>query len=49
MFAVAKAGGSDMNSADVVESPPQNTKKRKSNLPAVDSSAMATRGGKGRK
>jgi hypothetical protein len=44
LFAVAKAGGSDMNSADVVESPTKNTRKGKSNIPAVDSPEMATRG-----
>jgi hypothetical protein len=49
LFAVAKAGGSNMNSDDVVESPAKNTTKmkRKSNIPAVDSPAMATRGKKG--
>ncbi len=35
-----------MNSDDVVESPTKNTRKRKSNITAVDSPAMAT-GGKG--
>jgi hypothetical protein len=44
LLAVAKAGGSDMNSADVVESPAKNTRKRKSNITAVDSPAMVTRG-----
>ncbi len=38
-----------MNSADVVESPAKNTRKIKSNIPAVDSPAMATRGKKGHK
>jgi hypothetical protein len=44
LFAVAKAEGSGMNSDDVVENPTKNTRKRKSNIPAVDSPAMATRG-----
>jgi hypothetical protein len=50
LFVVAKAGGSDMNSADVVESPAKNTRKRKSNIPAVDNPTMTTRekGGIGR-
>ncbi len=48
MFAVANAGGSDMNSADnVVESPAKNTRKRMSNVPIGNSPAMATRGKKG--
>jgi hypothetical protein len=42
LFAVAKAGGSNMNSDDVVESPIKSTRKRKSNIPALDSPAMAT-------
>jgi hypothetical protein len=46
LFVGAKAGGSKMNSDDVVESPTQNTRKKKSSIPAVDSPAMATRGGK---
>jgi hypothetical protein len=49
LFAVAKAGGSDMNSDDVAECSAKNTRKRKSNIPAVDSLAMATRGEKGHK
>ncbi len=49
LFVVAKVGGSNMNSDDVVKSPAKNTRKRKSNIPAVDSPAMATRGGKGHK
>jgi hypothetical protein len=44
LFAVAKAGGSNMNSDYVVKNPKKNTRKRKSNIPAVDSLAMATRG-----
>jgi hypothetical protein len=36
-----------MNSADVVESPTKNKRKRKSNIPAVDSPAIATRGKRG--
>jgi hypothetical protein len=44
LFARAKAGGSDMNSDDVVESPTKKTRKRKNTIPAVDSSAMASRG-----
>jgi hypothetical protein len=38
-----------MNSADAVESLAKSTRKRKSNIPAVDSPAMATRGKKGHK
>jgi hypothetical protein len=49
LFAVAKAGGSDMNSDDVAESQTKNTRKKKSNIPAVDSPAMATRGKGGHK
>jgi hypothetical protein len=49
LFTVAKVGGSNMNSDDVVESPTKNTSKRKSNIPAVDSPAMATRGKRGNK
>ncbi len=49
MFAVAKVGGSSMNSGDVVESPTKTTRKRKSNIPAVDSPAMATSGKRGHK
>jgi hypothetical protein len=44
LFWVAKAGGSNMNSDDVVESPTKNTRKRMSNIPAVDGPAIATRG-----
>ncbi len=40
LFVVAKVGDRDMNSANVVESPAKNTRKRKSNIPAVDSHAM---------
>jgi hypothetical protein len=46
---VAKAGGSNMNSDDVVESPAKNTRKKKSNIPAVFSPAMATRAKRGHK
>ncbi len=49
LFAVAKAGFSNMNSDDVVESRTKNTRKRKSNIPVVDSPAMATRGERGHK
>jgi hypothetical protein len=49
MFVVAKAGGSNMNSDYVVESPTKNRRKRKSNIPAVDSPAMATKGKRGHK
>jgi hypothetical protein len=49
LLVVAKAGGSNMNSDDVVESPTKNTRKRKSNIPAVDSPAMTTRGKGGHK
>ncbi len=49
LFVVAKAGGSDMNSDDVVENPTKNTRKRKSTNPAVDSPAMATRDKRGHK
>jgi hypothetical protein len=49
LFAGAKAGGSNMNSDDVVENPTKNTRKRKSTIPAVDSPAMATRGKRGHK
>jgi hypothetical protein len=48
LFTVPKVGGSDMSSADLVESPTKNTRKRMSNIPAVDSPAMAARGKKGR-
>jgi hypothetical protein len=44
LFAVAKAGGSNINRDDVVESPAKNTRKRKSNIHAVDSPATPTRG-----
>jgi hypothetical protein len=44
LFAVAKVGGSNMNSDDVVESPTKNKRKRKSTIPAKDSPTMATRG-----
>jgi hypothetical protein len=47
LFVGAKAGGSNMNSDDVVESPTKNTRERKSTIPAVDSPAMATRGKRG--
>jgi hypothetical protein len=49
LFAGAKAGGSGMNSDDVIESPTKNTRKRKSTISAVDSPAMATRGKRGHK
>jgi hypothetical protein len=49
LLAVAKAGGSNMNSDDVVESPTKNTRKKKGTTPAVDSPAMATRGKRGHK
>ena len=49
LCAGAKVGGSDMNSDDVVESQTKNTRNRKSNIPAVDSPAMATRGKRGNK
>ena len=49
LFAEAKAGSSEMNIDDVVESPTKNTRKRKSNIPAVDSPAMATKGRRGHK
>jgi hypothetical protein len=38
-----------MNSDDMLKSPPKNTRKRKSTIPAVDSPAMATRGKRGNK
>jgi hypothetical protein len=44
LFAVSKAGGSGMKSAGVVESLAKNTRKRMSNVPMVNSPAMATRG-----
>ncbi len=49
LFEGAKAGSSKMNSDDVLESPTNNTRKRKSTIPAVDSPAMATRGKRGNK
>jgi hypothetical protein len=49
LFVVAKAWGINMNSADVLESPAKNTRRRKSNIPAVDSPAMATWGNRGHK
>jgi hypothetical protein len=49
LFVVAQAGGSDMNSDAVVESPTNNTRKRKSNISAVDSPATTTRGKGGHK
>ncbi len=49
LFAGAKAGGSNMNSDDVEESPTKNTRKMKSTIPAVDSPAMAKRGKGGHK
>ncbi len=49
MLAGAKAGGSKMNSDDVLASPTKNTRNRKSTIPAVDSPAMATRGKRGNK
>ncbi len=47
-FAVAKAGGSDMKSADEVESPAKNTRKMMSTIATVNSIVMATRRKKGR-
>jgi hypothetical protein len=47
LFEVVKVGGSGVESASVVESPAKNTRKRMSNVPTVDSPAMATRGKKG--
>ncbi len=49
LFVGAKAGSSDMNSDNVVESPTKNTRKSKSTIPAVDSPEMATRGKRGHK
>ncbi len=49
LFVGAKAGGSKINSDDVLASPTKNTRKRKSTIPAVDSPAMATRGKRGNK
>jgi hypothetical protein len=49
LFAGEKAGNSNMNSDNVVDSPTKNTRKRKSTIPAVDSPAMATRGKRGHK
>jgi hypothetical protein len=49
LSAGAKAGSSKMNSDDVLASPTKNTRKRKSTIPAVDSSAMATRNKRGNK
>ncbi len=49
LFAGAKAGNSKMNSDDVLEIQTENTRKRKSTIPAVDSPAMATRGERGNK
>jgi hypothetical protein len=49
LFVVAKAGGSNMNSDDVIEIPTKNTRKRKSNIPTVDIPAMAARGKRGHK
>ncbi len=49
LFAEAKAGSSKMNSDDVLASPTENTRKRKSTITAVDSPAMATRGKRGNK
>ncbi len=49
LFAGAKVGGSDKNSDGVVESPTNNTRKRKSTIPAADSPAMATRSKRGHK
>jgi hypothetical protein len=48
LFVVAKVGGSNMNSDDVVESLAKNTRKRKSNIPPLDSLAIATRGERGK-
>jgi hypothetical protein len=49
LFEVAKAGGSGVKSASVVESPAKTTRKRMSNILVVDSPAMATRGKKGQR
>ena len=49
LFAGAKARGSNITSDDVVESPTNNTMKRKSTIPVVDSPAMATKGKRGNK
>ncbi len=49
MFYVAMAGENDMKSAGVVESLAKNTRKRMSNISAVNSPAKETRGKKGRK
>ncbi len=47
LFAVAKVRGSDMNSADVVEGPAKNTRKRMSKVSGLNRTAMATRGERG--
>ncbi len=44
LFVGAKAGISKTNSDDALASPPKNTRKRKSTIPAADSPAMAIRG-----
>ncbi len=49
LFVGAKEGSSKMNRDDVLASPTKNTRKRKSTIPAVDNSAMATRGKRGNK
>ncbi len=46
LFAGAKAESRKMNSDDVLASPTNKTRKKKSTIPAVDSPAMATRGGR---
>jgi hypothetical protein len=49
LFVGAKVGICKTNNDDVLASPTENTRKRKSTIPAVDSPAMATRGKRGNK
>jgi hypothetical protein len=49
LFAGPTAGIRKTNSDDVLASTTKNTRKRKSTIPTVDSSAMATRGKRGNK
>jgi hypothetical protein len=49
LFGGPTAGTRKKSSDDVLASPTKNTRKRKSTIPAVDSSAMATRGKRGTK
>ncbi len=49
MIAGAKAGICKTNSDDVLASLIKNTRKRKSTIPPVDSSAMTVRGERGNK